>query len=121
MFVTTDGLLHLLDGRDGKNILDIEQPSNMRTSMPLAADLRKNGLLDIFMMTHKGVVFQFESNSRVPESFVIWNQQYGRSQNTLLATQEIPKPTTANLELLLGVLMFVGAGSTTVLMQKKKH
>ncbi len=121
VFNNTDGILWVLDGKTGTNLTNMEQGSPVQTSMPLAADLQDDGLLDIFSMTRTGIVFQYKTNSRVPRGAIIWGQQYGQSGNTLNEAYQLPETLTADASLLVGLLMFLGGGAVTFLIQKRRR
>ncbi|MFQ5648995.1 MAG: FHA domain-containing protein [bacterium] len=121
VFNDEDGVLWILDGKTGVNLNKSEQSSAILTSMPLAADLQNDGMLDIFSITHTGIVFQYKTNSLVPKGSVIWGQQFGQNQNTLHQAYELPRTLKADASMLVGLLIFLAGGTATFFIQKRRR
>lgn len=113
-------LLWVLDGRNGENLLAAGQPTTSQASMPLAADLENDGFLDIFLATQSGIVLQYKTNSQVPKGSIVWGQQFGQNQNTVRPAFEMPETTTANVSMLLGIILFLGSGAASFIISKRR-
>lgn len=121
LFNDDNGFLWVLDGRTGANLNNVNQPSTILASMPLVADLENDGSLDIFSLTQTGIVFQYKSNSRVPKGTIVWGQQFGQSQNSLNQAYHLPKTFMADVSMLFGLLVFVGSGTLTLVLKRRRQ
>ncbi|MFQ5637575.1 MAG: FHA domain-containing protein [bacterium] len=120
LFVDTAGMLNIIDGRTGTRVLTENHPAPERASVPLIADLQKDGTLDIFLSSESGVVFQYISNCQVPKSSILWGQRYAQAQNSVKQCIQIQHTMKADISMALGIFMFLGAGIMTFLLRRKK-
>ncbi|NIR52232.1 FHA domain-containing protein [candidate division KSB1 bacterium] len=122
IFSDSTGTLHVLNGRNGNNLLAVDPPFPGVTGMPLLADLRNDGLMDILQSFSKqGLILQYETNSRAPKSSVLWGQRFGKSQNTLNQSFEMPSTAKANVSMLVGLTLVCGVGGSAFFVYHKKR
>lgn len=120
-FVEGSGELKILDGRSGQNLLSSAPTLPHGVSIPLVADLSKDGFLDVLAVDREGKIYQFQSNSRIPKAMVLWGQRYGRCNNAMAQSSQLPPPLKADISMALGLLMFVGAGAAAFITQRKRR
>ena len=121
IFLDAAGKLQILDGRNGSSLWSASQSFPALTSLPLVADLNKDSLLDILLVSEAGIVLQYKTNGRVSKSAVIWGQQFGSSQNTLSEAYRLPQPLPAQVAMGVGVLLLLGGGTSTYFIKRKRH
>ncbi len=107
IYVDMTGVVKILDGATGKAVWNTAEPLRERTSMPVIADFRGDEKLDVVLTAQSGDIFQFESNSLVPKSTVLWGQRFGGSANTLQATTGLSGAMQAHVMMGLGGFLLI--------------
>ena len=120
-FRENSGELKILDGRTGKELYKSEPILAGAISAPLAADFGKDGMLDVGLVNRDGIVYQFQTNSRIPESSVLWGQKFGQHNNALVPAYRLPPTFKADVAMALGMLMFIGTGVATVWTRRRRR
>lgn len=103
-YLDENGLVRLLDGRNGKVLWTSGQPLSERTSMPLIAEAQSDGLMDILLVSEQGRTYQFKSNARFPSGAVVWDQLYGHPTHSLASAFALPGTGAATAKIALGIL-----------------
>ncbi|KAA3616095.1 MAG: FHA domain-containing protein [Calditrichaeota bacterium] len=118
VYQTDAGLLIVIDGSNGKPLWTSANIIKEKTSAPFVADLQKDNFLDIMLVTEASRVFQFKTNSKIPEGSVVWGQKYGSQDNVLQAAFVLPSAMNATLVLGLGIVLFI-IGIVLILLVRK--
>jgi pSer/pThr/pTyr-binding forkhead associated (FHA) protein len=113
--------LKVLDGRNGEELLPPEPLPFNNFHQPLVADLSNDGRLDLFLANKAGLVYQFQSNSKIPPASVLWGQKYGQSRHALAQTSPLPPTFKADVAIAMGLLMFIGTGAATFWAQWRRR
>jgi len=119
-YLEASGLVRVLDGKTGLPLWNTGQPVSEQTSMPLIADLRREGYIDLVLVSEINRVYQYRTNSRVPKSVVPWGQVYGDNGHTLHSSFAMPGTRGANMQLALGCLVFLIGGVLFFMPQLRK-
>ena len=106
-YLEASGLVRVLDGKTGLPLWNTSQPVSEQTSMPLVADLQREGYIDLVLVSEINRVYQYRTNSRIPKSTVLWGQVYGDYDHTLHSSFEMPSTGKANMQLILGSLVLL--------------
>ncbi len=104
--------LRIIDGSSGKALWDTGQPVSEVVSSPRIADFGADTRLDILMLSEQSKVFQYQSNSRVLESMVLWGQQFATPELNQLTTVRLPEAGGATMRMVIGLVLLVLAGVT---------
>ncbi|RMD96001.1 MAG: VCBS repeat-containing protein, partial [Calditrichaeota bacterium] len=109
VYLDRNNVLRILNGRNGKPIWNTGQPLAEETSMPLLADFGKNGSLDILLISKKNKIYQYQSNSRIPRSKVLWGQAFATPSHVMVSGFTLPGVFAPLGRLILGVVLVLGA------------
>jgi pSer/pThr/pTyr-binding forkhead associated (FHA) protein/outer membrane protein assembly factor BamB len=91
--IVTDsrGRLIILDGANGKTLLQQSPGKQPLKSLPLIADFNNDNALDLLTLGSDGRFHLLNTNRKIPASSVVWGQAFANSQHTLLASFTEPK------------------------------
>ncbi|MCA9733214.1 MAG: FHA domain-containing protein [Deferribacteres bacterium] len=118
IFRNDTGSLVVINGTDGHVLWTNTNKLKEQTDSPFIADLQRDNYLDIVLLTNTNHVFQFRTNSKIPEGTVLWGQQFGGYENVLQSAFTLPSPTNATIMLSIGIFLFVAAIASIIFMRK---
>jgi pSer/pThr/pTyr-binding forkhead associated (FHA) protein len=119
VFTEKTGVLKILDGRTGADLTPLGVAIPPGVSAPVIADLSHDGRLDLVVVKQDGLVYQFMSNSLIPEAAILWGQRFGHSNHRLVQTSQLPPTLQADISTVAGLLMFLGTGIATFFSQRR--
>lgn len=117
---TTDGMIHLLNGRDGKILSQIKQKDNAVISPLLLADLGGDGNLDILYMRQDRNIYKIQTNSPITKNSVVWGQTYSNAQHTGKYQYQRPTSTPYYIITAASGLLFFGISVLTISANRKR-
>ncbi|MFQ5638769.1 MAG: FHA domain-containing protein [bacterium] len=82
MIGSTSGVIHILNGHDGKILSQINFGDNPAVSPLLLADLGGDGNLDILYMRKDRNIYKIQTNSPIGKNRVVWGQAFSNENNT---------------------------------------
>ncbi|KAA3657379.1 MAG: FHA domain-containing protein [Calditrichaeota bacterium] len=114
------GSLIVLSGTDGRTLWTNTNQLKEETGSPFVADLQRDNYLDIVLLTKSNRVFQFRTNSKIPEGAVLWGQQFGSCENVLQSAFKLPSPLNATIMLAVGTFLIILGIASIVVMRRSR-
>lgn len=115
----SSGIFLILNGKSGLAETSADLAAALPTSLPVIADFKNDGQLDILIRKNTGQLTQLKTNTEVPKASAVWGQTYGSCLNNLTMHDLLPSLSHAYVRLFLGGL-FIIIGTITLILYKQQ-
>ncbi|MFQ6115495.1 MAG: FG-GAP repeat domain-containing protein, partial [bacterium] len=115
------GTIHILSGKNGEIITQINNDGNPPVSPLLVADLEDDGYMDVLLIRKDLNIYKIQTNSSIQKSSVIWGQVFSNAQHTSKLDYESPGTVSYDLYITASGFMLFCVIITNIAARKKRQ
>ena len=116
-----NGVVYILNGKNGELIAKIDHEGNPVVSPILIADLGGDTNLDIVLIREDFNIYKIKTNCRIPKNSVIWGQAYSNSQHTGRLDFISPKTISYDMTIAVAGLFILGVFISNNVVKKRRQ